>query len=83
MSSCVLGLVHADEWPDKPIRVFVPLTPGSAVDIVPRIVLEEAGKEIGQPFVFENRVGASGALAARAVATAAPDGYTLWRTRLL
>jgi tripartite-type tricarboxylate transporter receptor subunit TctC len=77
LSSCVLGHVHAGEWPDKPIRVFVPLTAGSAVDIVPRIVLEEAAKEIGQPFVFENRVGASGALAARAVATAAPDGYTL------
>ncbi len=76
-SSCVLGHVHAGEWPDKPIRVIVPLTAGSAVDIVPRIVLEEAAKELGQPFVFENRVGASGALAARAVATAAPDGYTL------
>jgi tripartite-type tricarboxylate transporter receptor subunit TctC len=77
MSSCASGYVHAGEWPDKPIRVIVPLTAGSAVDIVPRIVLEEAAKELGQPFVFENRVGASGALAARAVATAAPDGYTL------
>jgi tripartite-type tricarboxylate transporter receptor subunit TctC len=69
--------VHADEWPNKPIRVLVPLTPGSAVDIVPRIVLEEVGKELGQPFVFENRVGASGALAARAVAGAPADGYTV------
>jgi tripartite-type tricarboxylate transporter receptor subunit TctC len=77
VASCFSGFVQASEWPDKPIRVFVPLTPGSAVDIVPRIVLEEVGKELGQPFVFENRVGASGALAARAVATAAPDGYTL------
>jgi len=77
MSTCVLGHVHAGEWPDKPIRVIVPLTAGSAVDIVPRIVLEEAGKDLGQPFVFENRLGASGALAARAVATAAADGYTL------
>jgi tripartite-type tricarboxylate transporter receptor subunit TctC len=77
VASCISGFVQASEWPDKPIRVFVPLTPGSAVDIVPRIVLEEVGKELGQPFVFENRVGASGALAARAVATAAPDGYTL------
>jgi tripartite-type tricarboxylate transporter receptor subunit TctC len=77
VASCISGFVHAGEWPDKPIRVFVPLTPGSAVDIVPRIVLEEVSKELGQPFVFENRVGASGALAARAVATATPDGYTL------
>jgi tripartite-type tricarboxylate transporter receptor subunit TctC len=77
MTSCASSLGHAGEWPDKPIRVVVPLSPGGAVDIVPRIVLEEASKEIGQPFVFENRVGASGALAARAVATAAADGYTL------
>jgi tripartite-type tricarboxylate transporter receptor subunit TctC len=77
MSSCVLGSIHAGEWPDKPIRVLVPLTAGSAVDIVPRVVLEEVSKELGQPFVLENRVGASGALAARAVAAAAPDGYTL------
>ena len=67
----------ADEWPTKPIRVLVPLTAGSAVDVVPRIVLEEVGKELGQPFVIENRPGASGALAARAVAGAEPDGYTL------
>lgn len=70
----------ADDWPNKPIHVLVPLTPGSAVDIVPRIVLEEVGKELGQPFVFENRVGASGALAARAVAGAPADGYTLLAT---
>jgi tripartite-type tricarboxylate transporter receptor subunit TctC len=70
----------ADDWPNKPIHVLVPLTPGSAVDIVPRIVLEEVGKELGQPFVFENRVGASGALAARAVASAPADGYTLLAT---
>lgn len=70
----------ADDWPNKPIHVLVPLTPGSAVDIVPRIVLEEVGKELGQPFVFENRVGASGALAARAVAVAPADGYTLLAT---
>jgi len=67
----------ADEWPTKQIRVLVPLTAGSAVDVVPRVVLEEVSKELGQPFVIENRPGASGALAARAVAGAAADGYTL------
>ena len=67
----------ARSWPSRPIRVLVPLTPGSAVDIVPRIVLEEVGKELGQSFVIENRPGASGALAARAAAQAPADGYTL------
>lgn len=66
-----------EEWPSKPIRVLVPLTPGSAVDIVPRVVLEEVSKELGQSFVIENRPGATGALAARAVAGADADGYTL------
>jgi len=71
---------NAADWPTKPIHVLVPLTPGSAVDIVPRIVFEEVAKELGQPFVFENRVGASGALAARAAAAAPADGYTLLAT---
>ena len=66
-----------DQWPSKPIRVIVPLTPGSAVDVVPRLVLEEVGKELGQTFVIENRPGATGAIAARAVAGADADGYTL------
>ena len=69
--------VASDEWPSKPIRVIVPLTPGSAVDIVPRVVLEEVSKELGQSFIIENRPGATGALAARAVAGAEADGYTL------
>ena len=72
------SIARAEEpWPSKSIRVVVPLTPGSAVDVVPRIVLEEVSKDIGQTFVIENRPGATGALAARAVAGAEPDGYTL------
>lgn len=66
-----------DEWPSKPIRVIVPLSPGSAADIVPRIVLEQVAAQLGQTVVVENRPGASGTIGARAVATADPDGYTL------
>jgi len=84
LSAAALMLSHtgftakaADEWPNRPVRVIIPLTAGSAVDIVPRIVLEEVSKELGQPFVIENRPGATGALAARAVAGAEADGYTL------
>ena len=69
---------HAQEWPKRqPIRVTVALTPGSAIDIVSRIVFEQVSKQIGQTIVIENRSGASQTLAAAAVSKADPDGYTL------
>jgi tripartite-type tricarboxylate transporter receptor subunit TctC len=64
-------------WPDKPIRVLVPLPAGAAVDIVARLVGARLADRLGQPIVMENRPGASGALASEAVAKAPPDGYTL------
>jgi tripartite-type tricarboxylate transporter receptor subunit TctC len=68
----------AQEWPARqPIRVLVALTPGSAIDIVSRIVFEQVSKQIGQTIVIENRPGASQTLAAVAVAKADPDGYTV------
>src|SRR5215468_5341227 len=67
----------AQQWPTKTIRVVVPLTAGSAVDIVPRIVLEQVAAQIGQSIVVENRTGASGTIGIRSVATSPPDGYTL------
>ena len=68
---------RADEWPSRPIRTIVPLSPGSAADIVPRIVFEQLSAQLGQPTIVENRPGASGTIAARAVATADADGYML------
>src|SRR4249920_1067460 len=68
---------RADEWPSRPIRAIIPLSPGSAADIIPRIVFEQLSAQLGQPIVIENRPGASGTIAARAVAGADPDGYTL------
>jgi tripartite-type tricarboxylate transporter receptor subunit TctC len=67
----------AQQWPTKTIRAVVPLTAGSAVDIVPRIVFEQVAAQIGQSIVVENRTGASGTIGIRSVATAPPDGYTL------
>lgn len=64
-------------YPDRPIRVFVPWTPGGATDIQMRAVCEVAAKHLGQPVVVENRPGASGTLGALAVKEAKPDGYTL------
>jgi tripartite-type tricarboxylate transporter receptor subunit TctC len=71
-----IGPAAAQEWPTRTVRVVVPLTAGSAVDIVPRIVLEQVATQIGQAMVVDNRTGASGTIGTRAVATAAPDGYT-------
>ena len=69
---------HAQTWPTRqPIRVIVPLTPGSAIDIVGRLVFEQVSKQIGQTVVIENRSGASQTLGAGAVAKADPDGYTM------
>ncbi len=68
---------YGQEWPTRPIRAIVPLSAGSAVDLVPRIVFEQLSKQLKQPIIVENKPGASGTLGARAVATAEPDGYTI------
>jgi len=68
---------EAQQWPARTIRAVVPLSAGSAVDIVPRIVLEQVAAQLGQSIVVENRTGASGTIGIRSVATSPPDGYTL------
>jgi tripartite-type tricarboxylate transporter receptor subunit TctC len=68
---------RADEWPNRPIRAIIPLSPGSAADVIPRIVFEQLSAQLGQSIIVENKPGASGTIAARAVAMADPDGYTL------
>ena len=67
----------AQTWPEKPIRMIVPLPAGAAVDVVGRLVCSKLSERLGQTIVVENRAGASGQLAADAVAKAAPDGYTI------
>jgi len=64
-------------WPTKPVRVIVPFTAGSAVDIVARAVMEQVSTQIGQPVIVENRGGAGGTLGVGLVAKADPDGHTI------
>jgi tripartite-type tricarboxylate transporter receptor subunit TctC len=68
---------HAQSYPNKPVQVIISFTPGSATDIVGRIVAAKLAEYWGQPVVPENRSGAGGAIGSAVVARAAPDGYTL------
>ena len=64
-------------YPNKPIRMIVPLAAGSAVDAAARIVAQKMGQNMGQAIVIENQAGAAGLIGAGTVAKAAADGYTL------
>src|SRR5690349_15527879 len=67
----------AQSYPNKPVTVVLAFTPGSAVDIVGRIVTAKLSEMWGQPVVNDNKSGAGGSIGTAAVARAAPDGYTL------
>lgn len=67
----------APAWPARPIKLVVPLSAGGTGDTLARVVAEEMGRILGQPFVVENRPGSGGSIGTEAVARAAPDGYTL------
>jgi tripartite-type tricarboxylate transporter receptor subunit TctC len=66
-----------DKYPSKPVKVVVPFGPGSATDIVMRIVGEHMRPILGQPVVIENKPGAFGIIAIEDMARSKPDGYTL------
>ena len=71
------ALTLAQAFPAKPVKIVVPYPPGGTNDIVVRLLAQKLGDSMGQPFVVENKPGASGNLGAEQVARAAPDGYTL------
>lgn len=76
-----LTTVHAqaqnDTYPNRPITVIMPFAGGSASDVITRILLDHMSKNMGQPFVVDNRPGAGGNTGTAAAAKVAPDGYTL------
>jgi tripartite-type tricarboxylate transporter receptor subunit TctC len=68
---------QAQTYPDRPVRLIAPFPAGGLADVLARAVGDQMTKTLGQPVVVENRAGAGGNTGALAVATAAPDGYTL------
>jgi len=75
--AAMTGSGAAQTWPEKPVRIVVPLTTGSATDVMARTVALKLGVELGQNFIVENKPGAAGTIGVGTVARARPDGYTL------
>ena len=74
---CLPGVVMAQAYPSKPVRLIVPFPPGGAVDILGRAIATKLADALGQQVVIENRAGAGGALGGEVAAKSPADGYTL------
>ena len=71
------GLAHAQAYPNRPIRIVIPVVPGGAVDACVRTISPKLSELLGQPVVLDNRPGGAGVLASEIVARAPADGHTL------
>ena len=77
LAAVPFAVAVAQPYPEKPVRIVVPVPAGGGVDSIARIVAQHYNATWGQPFVVDNRPGAGGSLGAEIVARATPDGYTL------
>ncbi|MGH8616911.1 MAG: tripartite tricarboxylate transporter substrate binding protein [Burkholderiales bacterium] len=82
--ACMIPAVSAQtrDFPNRPVRVVVPTSPGGVIDVVTRLVGVKVTEVMGQPLVVDNRAGASTTIGTEAVARAPADGYTLLSTTL-
>lgn len=77
MFACISGVVCAQAFPTKPVRMVIHIGPGSSMDIVGRVLAQKLNETWSQPVIVDNRGGAGGTLGMDVVAKAAPDGYTI------
>lgn len=73
-------VAHAQPFPNRPVTLIVPFSPGTGIDILARVIAPRLSEKWGQAVVVENKAGASGNIGTDAVAKSAPDGYTLMVT---
>ena len=73
----LVGFAHAQNFPNKPIRLIVPFAPGGSTDIISRAVGDALGRQLGQPVIVENKAGGGGSIGALEVMRAPKDGYTI------
>ena len=76
-AAALASQTHAQTYPDRPIKVILPFTPGSPNDVVARLISPQVAARIGQPIVLDNRPGGGTTIGLKAVMTADADGYTL------
>ena len=77
--AAAVPVAHAqtEKWPEKPVRVIVPLSPGGSVDTIARIVAAKLSDKFGEQFIVDNRPGAGSTIGIAITARAEPDGYTM------
>ena len=71
------GALAQTTWPQQPVKIIVPYSPGGTVDFSARQIAQKLTEQLVKPFIVENKVGASGTIGVATVARSAPDGYTL------
>ncbi len=74
---CFGSFAHAQDWPQRPVRIIGPYAAGGNADVLARLTAQRLSEAFGQQFVVENRVGGNGMIAAETVARSPADGYTL------
>ena len=78
LAACISDAANAAEaYPQRPVRIIVPVAPGGSIDAIGRILADYLPKQLGGAFIVDNKVGANTMIGSSYVSTAAPDGYTL------